>query len=112
MSGLAENIIFNGAGLGARDLWQDHLVSPVKGELVPLPPQPQLQYLYSGHGYLFPRQDSVIVGGSEETHFTDDKPDIGMCRIILARVRAVFEGSPHAVTGAGEAVPAWFLRNK
>jgi glycine/D-amino acid oxidase-like deaminating enzyme len=112
VAGLEETIVINCTGLGARDLWQDRLVSPVKGQLVLLPPQPQLQYLYSGHGYLFPRQDSVIVGGSEETHFTDDKPDIGMCKIILARVRTVFQGSPHALTGAGEAVPTWFIRNK
>jgi D-amino-acid oxidase len=112
VSGLEENIVINCTGLGARDLWQDRLVNPVKGQLVRLPPQPQLQYLYSGHGYLFPRQDSVIVGGSEETQFTDDKPDIGMCRIILARVRAVFEGSTHAMAAAGGAVPAWFIRNK
>src|SRR5262249_1481873 len=112
VAGLEETIVINCTGLGARDLWQDHLVRPVKGQLVLLPPQPQLRYLYSGHGYLFPRQDSVIVGGSEETHFTDDKPDTGMCRIMLSRVGAVFEGSPHAEAAAAEVVPAWFIRNK
>jgi D-amino-acid oxidase len=112
VSGVEENIVINCTGLGARDLWQDHLVNAVKGQLVLLPPQPQLQYLYSGHGYLFPRQDSVVVGGSEETHFTDDKPSIDMCKTTLARVRAVFEGNPHAVTGAGDAAPAWFILNK
>jgi glycine/D-amino acid oxidase-like deaminating enzyme len=64
------------SGLGARDIWQDSLVKPVKGQLLILPLQPKLQYLYSGHGYLFPRQDRVVVGGSEEIHFIDDKPDI------------------------------------
>ena len=87
-------------------------MKPVKGQLVILPPQPRLQYLYSGHGYLFPRQDGVVVGGSEETHFSDDKPDIQMCKTILARVRNVFEGSAHPLTGEEEPVPDWFIRNK
>jgi D-amino-acid oxidase len=108
---LDENIIVDCTGLGARDIWQDSLVHPVKGQLVLLPPQPQLQYLYSGHGYLFPRQDSVAVGGSEETSFSDDKPDIQMCKTILARVRSVFSGSAHALTGETQP-PDWFIRNK
>jgi len=112
LAALQENIIVNCTGLGARDIWQDRLVQPVKGQLVILPPQPELQYLYSGHGYLFPRQDGVVVGGSEETHFSDDEPDIQMCKTILARVRRVFEGSVPALTGEAEAVPDWFIRNK
>ncbi len=45
---LNENIIINCTGLGAGTIWQDRLVYPVKGQLVHLPPQPNLQYLYSG----------------------------------------------------------------
>lgn len=112
VTALDENIIVDCTGLGARDIWQDHLVHPVKGQLVILPPQPALQYLYSGHGYLFPRQDGVVVGGSEEASFTDDKPDIQMCRTILARVKSVFEGSAHALTGEMVPIPDWFIRNK
>lgn len=112
VTALEENLIVNCTGLGARDIWQDSLVKPVKGQLVILPPQPRLQYLYSGHGYLFPRQDGVVVGGSEETHFVDDKPDIQMCKTILARVKSVFEGSARVLTAEEEAVPDWFIRNK
>jgi D-amino-acid oxidase len=112
VTALEEDIIVNCTGLGARDIWQDSLVQPVKGQLVILPPQPGLQYLYSGHGYLFPREDGVVVGGSEETHFSDDKPDIQMCKTILARVMSVFEGSAHALTEEQEPVPDWFIRNK
>jgi glycine/D-amino acid oxidase-like deaminating enzyme len=112
VTALEENLIVNCTGLGARDIWQDSLVKPVKGQLVILPPQPKLQYLYSGHGYLFPRQDGVVVGGSEETHFIDDKPDIQMCKTILARVKSVFEGSGRALTAEEDAVPDWFIRNK
>jgi len=109
---LEENIIVNCTGLGARDIWQDKLVNPVKGQLVLLPPQPNLQYLYSGHGYLFPRQDGVVVGGSEETQFSDDKPDIQMCKVILTKVRGVFKDGAHALTNEKELLPDWFIRNK
>jgi len=112
VTALEENLIVNCTGLGARDIWQDSLMKPVKGQLVILPPQPRLQYLYSGHGYLFPRQDGVVVGGSEETHFSDDKPDIQMCKTILARVRSVFAGSADALAAEEETVPDWFIRNK
>ena len=66
VTALEENLIVNCTGLGARDIWQDSLVKPVKGQLVILPPQPRLQYLYSGLGYLFPRQDGVVVGGRKK----------------------------------------------
>src|SRR5262249_19644054 len=105
---LSEHIIVNCTGLGSRKIWNDHLVTPVKGQLVLLPPQPRLQYLYSGHGYLFPRQDAVVVGGSEERTFRDDKPDLQMCRAILANVRTVFEGQFLAAA----AIPGWFIQNK
>src|SRR5262249_46164412 len=56
---LEQKIIVNCTGLGARDICNDRRVKPVKGQLAMLPPQPNLQYLYSGDGYLFPRQDAV-----------------------------------------------------
>ena len=81
----------NCTGLGARQICNDPRVYPVKGQLVMLPAQPQLQYLFCSPGYLFPRQDAVVVGGSEEKHFADDKPDLSRCRLILANVRRAFE---------------------
>ncbi len=86
-----QKIILNCTGLGARDLCNDHNVHPVKGQLVMLPAQPRLDYLFCAPGYLFPRKDAVIVGGTEETSFTDDKPDINRCMKVLKNVRRAFE---------------------
>jgi len=107
---LPESIVVNCTGLGSKRTWQDNKVTPVKGQLVLLPPQTNLKYLYSSHGYLFPRSDAVVVGGSEERNFTDDKPNVTMCKTILANVKAVFDGRTHLL--AEEFVPDWFIRDK
>jgi glycine/D-amino acid oxidase-like deaminating enzyme len=86
-----QKIIVNCTGLGARELCNDRNVHPVKGQLVMLPPQPTLDYLFCAPGYLFPRKDAVVVGGTEETSFTDDKPDINRCMKVLRNVRRAFE---------------------
>lgn len=116
LSDLEEKIIVNCTGLGAKVLCNDNKVQPVKGQLVLLPAQPNLQYLYSGFGYLFPRQDAVVVGGSEEDQFTDDKPDLQRCKEILAKVKGVFEPSfvgrlmPNFL--AAQLAPSWFIQDK
>jgi D-amino-acid oxidase len=109
---LQENIIVNCTGLGSRTIFQDQSVQPVKGQLVLLPPQPNLQYLYSGHGYLFPRQDAVVVGGTEEHNPTDDKPDLQMCKQKLAIVKSIFDPAPHPLVASLAPIPDWFIRNK
>ena len=81
-----------------------------------LPAQPTLQYLFCSPGYLFPRQDAVVVGGTEETHFKDDKPDINTCKMVLAHVRLAFE--PTLLTKLVPArireflQPSWLIQNK
>jgi glycine/D-amino acid oxidase-like deaminating enzyme len=112
VSGMTETIIVNCTGLGSQEICKDKLVHPIKGQLVLLPPQPHLEYLFAGHhGYLFPRHDAVVVGGSEETNPTDEKPDLQICRQILANMRGVFEANQALVMSA-EAVPEWAMRNK
>ena len=113
---ITQRIIVNCTGLGARDLCNDRKVRAVKGQLAMLPPQPNLDYLFCSPGYLFPRQDAVVVGGTEEKTFQDDKPDIKTCKRVLELVRRAFE--PTALTKlmpnrVSEFMrPAWFIQNK
>jgi glycine/D-amino acid oxidase-like deaminating enzyme len=86
-----QKIIVNCTGLGAGELCKDPDVYPVKGQVVMLPAQPNLDYLFCAPGYLFPRKDAVVVGGTEETTFKDDKPDINRCLKVLRNVRRAFE---------------------
>jgi D-amino-acid oxidase len=115
-SDITQTVIVNCTGLGAGDLCQDAKVHPVKGQLVMLPAQPHLQYLFCSPGYLFPRQDAVVVGGSEEADFIDDKPDLNKCKQILANVRRAFQPTvinrftPNFL--AARLTPDWFIENK
>jgi D-amino-acid oxidase len=112
VAGMQENVIVNCTGLGSKLICRDQLMHAVKGQLVLLPPQPTLQYLFSGHhGYIFPRNDSVVVGGSEEMDAVDDKPDLLICKAILANMKAIFEGA-FALAMLPESLPDWALRSK
>jgi D-amino-acid oxidase len=61
---LPEPVIFNCTGLGARALFGDQQLSPVRGQLEVLLPQPEVDYCYLGGGYMFPRRDGIILGGT------------------------------------------------
>src|SRR5215471_13375907 len=43
---ISQKVIVNCTGLGAREICNDRRVHPVKGQLVMLPPQPELDYLF------------------------------------------------------------------
>jgi D-amino-acid oxidase len=62
---LSEPVIFNCTGLGSRQLFDDQKLIPVRGQLEVLLPQPEVDYCYiSGLGYMFPRRDGIILGGT------------------------------------------------
>lgn len=65
ISRLPEPVIFNCTGLGARQLLDDQKLIPVRGQLEVLLPQPEVDYCYmSNLGYMFPRRDGIILGGT------------------------------------------------
>ena len=61
---LAEPVVFNCTGLGARALFNDQKLGPVRGQLEVLLPQPEIDYCYLNRGYMFPRRDGIILGGT------------------------------------------------
>jgi glycine/D-amino acid oxidase-like deaminating enzyme len=61
---LREPVIFNCTGLGSRTLFDDEELSPVRGQLEILLPQPEIDYCYLSTGYMFPRRDGIILGGT------------------------------------------------
>ncbi|MEQ1762983.1 MAG: FAD-dependent oxidoreductase [Pyrinomonadaceae bacterium] len=63
---LPEPVIFNCTGLGARALFNDQKLIPVRGQLEILLPQPEIDYCYLGPGYMFPRSDGIVLGGTFE----------------------------------------------
>ena len=61
---LPEPVIFNCTGLGARALFNDQKLGPVRGQLEVLLPQPEVDYCYLSRGYMFPRRDGIVLGGT------------------------------------------------
>jgi glycine/D-amino acid oxidase-like deaminating enzyme len=64
---LPEAVICNCTGLGARELVGDSEMIPIKGQLTVLLPQPEVSYnTIGGGGYMFPRSDGIMLGGTHE----------------------------------------------
>lgn len=68
VAALPENLVFNCTGLGSHALFDDRELTPVRGQLVFLLPQPEVQYMTTGPGsiYMFPRRDGILLGGSHD----------------------------------------------
>jgi D-amino-acid oxidase len=61
---LREPVVFNCTGLGSRTLFDDQEIGPVRGQLEILLPQPEVDYCYLSSGYMFPRRDGIVLGGT------------------------------------------------
>ena len=68
VSQLAERLVINCTGLGARQLFGDTELIPIKGQLVVVAPQPEVDYITIGPGdlYMMPRRDGIVLGGTHE----------------------------------------------
>jgi glycine/D-amino acid oxidase-like deaminating enzyme len=95
---LDEKVIVNCLGLGAGKVMDDPAVIPFRGQLVHLKPQ-DLPYLLVGHGYIFPRPDAVVLGGTMERDVTSTRPDKARCKKILERNRSFFMKSKPKTDG-------------
>ena len=71
---LSENVIVNCTGLGSKEIFKDPELMPLKGQLVVLIPQAEINYSTSGVGknlppesgfvHMMPRRDGIILGGT------------------------------------------------
>ncbi|MFK7843517.1 MAG: FAD-dependent oxidoreductase [Sphingorhabdus sp.] len=76
---LPEKVIANCIGLGARDLFVDNKMYPIRGQLTLLKAQSLIDYSYisrqpGGILYMFPRRDHIVLGGSSESGNSDLEP--------------------------------------
>lgn len=64
---LAEPVIMNCTGIGAKALFDDEELMPIKGQLTVLLPQPEIDYIMvAGSLYMMPRKDGILLGGTHE----------------------------------------------
>lgn len=91
MAALPEALVFNCTGLGARELFGDRDLRPVRGQLAILLPQPEVRYAYQGQaGYMFPRADGILLGGTFEQDEWDATPQPAAIASIIESHKALF----------------------
>ena len=89
IAALPESLVFNCTGLGARALFGDDGMVPIRGQLAILLPQPEIRHAYTGQvGYMFPRPDGIVLGGTYERGQWDPTPQAeDIAGIIAAHAR-------------------------
>jgi D-amino-acid oxidase len=93
ITALPEPVIFNCSGLGARKLFDDQTLIPVRGQLEVLLPQPEIDYCYlSNSFYMFPRGDGIILGGTFEH-------DNWSLAVDADETTLIFEGNAEVMKG-------------
>ncbi len=92
VAALDELLIVNCTGLGARALFGDEELIPVKGQLTVLLPQPEIDYLTIGPGndYMMPRQDGIVLGGTFQRDVWTLEPDSVESERILREHQQLF----------------------
>jgi D-amino-acid oxidase len=62
LSQLTQKVVINATGYGARALWKDESIVPVRGQIAWLIPQPEVNYavMYKGT-YILSRRDGIVV---------------------------------------------------
>ena len=97
---LDEPIIVNCTGLGARSLFGDEQLVPVKGQLTHLVPQPEIEYGTFGGlpdsedrdfgVHMYPRTDGIALGGTSEEGVWSLEPNEEARQQIVAAHIALF----------------------
>ncbi|HKB12004.1 MAG TPA: FAD-dependent oxidoreductase [Vicinamibacterales bacterium] len=97
---LREPIVFNCTGLGARDLFGDQELIPLKGQLTVLVPQPEVQYHTNGGVppapgatlgiHMMSRSDGIILGGTSQRGVWTLEPDEDERKRVVESHIAVF----------------------
>jgi D-amino-acid oxidase len=93
IAALPERLVFNCTGLGARALFGDQELRPARGQLAILLPQDEVRYAVTWDGgYMFPRADGIILGGSFQLDNWSLEPDPARTARILRANQALFGG--------------------
>jgi D-amino-acid oxidase len=90
---LPQKLVFNCTGLGAKALFGDEELTPIRGQLTFLLPQPEVTYatLYQ-NTYMFSRRDGVLLGGTHEMGDWNLQPDMTTKAAILEKQAKLFDG--------------------
>jgi glycine/D-amino acid oxidase-like deaminating enzyme len=88
---LPEPVIVNCTGLGAKSLFDDEELIPIKGQLTILLPEEEIAYAtMPPELYMFPRRDGIVLGGNHERGVWDLSIDPDEQARVLAGHADVF----------------------
>ena len=100
VAALSQSLVVNCSGLGARELFGDQELMPLKGQLTVLVPQPEIRYStsFSSPGAplgvsgisMQPRRDGIILGGTGERGNWSTEPNAEAREHIVNAHRALF----------------------
>jgi D-amino-acid oxidase len=92
LASLPEPLLFNCTGLGSKNLFHDDELTPVRGQLSFLLPQPEIDYMTIGPGdiYMFPRHDGILLGGTNDRGIWDIEENPASTERILRENAALF----------------------
>jgi D-amino-acid oxidase len=92
LNDLKQSLLFNCTGLGAKALFGDSELTPIKGQLSIMLPQPEVNYCTVGPDdlYMFPRHDGIVLGGSHERGNWSLDPESDVSQRILKGNAALF----------------------
>jgi len=103
---LREPIVMNCTGLGARDLFGDQELVPLKGQLTVLVPQPEVQYHTNGGVppvpgaslgiHMMARSDGIVLGGTSQRGVWTLEPDEAERKRVVDSHIAVFSAMKSA----------------
>src|SRR5262245_12808622 len=101
LAALGEPIVVNCTGLGARDLFDDRELVPLKGQLTVLVPQPEVNYHTNGPNnapqrpgslgiHMMARKDGIVLGGTSQRDVWTLEPDEDERKRVVESHIAVF----------------------
>ncbi len=101
LAALAEPLVVNCTGLGARDLFRDDGLLPLKGQLTVLLPQANVDWGISGNPadgaprgvfgvQMQPRSDGIVLGGTSERGVWSLEPNQEAMRHLMSAHTAVY----------------------
>jgi glycine/D-amino acid oxidase-like deaminating enzyme len=100
---IREKTLINATGYGARALFGDQSLTPVRGQLARAIPQPEINYgiLYKGVSFV-PRRDGLVfqvLGDDDYYGFNDDTvlPDRGEADRAVSTIAGLFNGAAASV---------------
>ena len=103
---LREPIVINCTGLGAKDLFGDQELVPLKGQLTVMVPQPEVNYHTNGGVppvpgaslgiHMMARSDGIVLGGTSQRGVWTLEPDEAERKRVVDSHIAVFGAMKHA----------------